>query len=376
MKIAVNTRLLLKNRLEGIGWFTYETLKRITCQHPEHEFIFLFDRKWDEEFIFSNNITPLVIQPQARHPFLFYFWFEYAVPKALKKTKADLFLSPDGYLSLSTKIKSIAVIHDLNFEHYPQDLPFWARHYYRYYFPKFAQKAVRIATVSEYSKNDIIQQYMVPADKIDVVYNGANEIFKPISEEEKNATRKKYTDGASYFVFVGALHPRKNIARLFMAFDSFKKKYLSTIKLVIVGEKKWWTDEIHFAYNTMQYKADTIFTGRLYGKELRNVMATSLAMSYIPYFEGFGIPIIEAMQCDVPVITSSLTSMPEVSGDAALLVNPFSVDAISEAMLKIAKDEKLRKELIAKGQQRRLNFSWDKTAEKLWTSITTVIVPQ
>ena len=99
MRIAVNTRLLLKDKLEGIGWFTFETLKRITKNHPEHEFIFLFDRPYDKEFIFSENIIPVVIQPPARHPFLWYLFFEWSIPAALKKYKADIFISPDGWLS-------------------------------------------------------------------------------------------------------------------------------------------------------------------------------------------------------------------------------------------------------------------------------------
>ena len=373
MKIAVNTRLLLKDRLEGIGWFTYETLKRITRQHPEHEFIFLFDRKFDEEFVFSDNIIPVVVPPQARHPFLFYIWFEHMIPKVLRGEKADLFLSPDGYLSLRASVKSVSVIHDLNFEHFPNDVPFLVRKYYRHYFPKFSQRADRIATVSEFSKQDIIKQYGVSETKIDVVYNGANEIFKPISEEEKNTARKKYTNGSEYFVFVGSLHPRKNIARLLQAFDVFKKNYSSPIKLVIVGQKKWWTNDIRNAYENMQFENDVIFTGRLSPDELKNVIGAALAMTYIPYFEGFGIPILEAMNCDVPVITSNITSMPEVSEDAALLIDPFSVESISDGMLRISKDENLRKDLISKGQQRRTNFSWDKTAASLWNCIEKVI---
>ena len=132
MNIAVNTRLLLKNKLEGIGWFTFESLKRITTQHPEHHFFFIFDRDFSEEFIFSDNITPLIQFPPARHPFLFFAWFEYALPSLLNKLKPDLFLSPDGFLSLRYQGKSMNVIHDLNFEHYPEDLPALIRWYYRY----------------------------------------------------------------------------------------------------------------------------------------------------------------------------------------------------------------------------------------------------
>ncbi len=119
MQIAVNTRLLLSNRLEGIGWFTFETLKRIVRDHPEHHFFFLFDRKYSPEFIFGPNVTPVVLAPQSRHPLLWYIWFEYAVGKFLRKNNIDLFISPDGYLPLKSSVPSISVIHDINFAHYP-----------------------------------------------------------------------------------------------------------------------------------------------------------------------------------------------------------------------------------------------------------------
>ena len=369
MIIAVNTRLLIKDKLEGIGWFTYETLKRITQQHPEHKFYFLFDRKFHSDFIFSKNVEAVVVPPQARHPVLYYLWFEYSVPYILKKIKADLFLSPDGYLSLKTKVKSLAVIHDLNFEHYPKDIPYLERKNYKYFFPKYAKKATRIATVSEYSKSDIIKQYSIPENKIDVTYNGANEKFCPISKPEQEITRKKYSSGEQYFLFVGALLPRKNLVNLFRAFDDFKKKTPSKIKLLITGEKKWWTKEIQEAYQEMGFNDDIIFSGRLSGEDLHKAIASALAMTYVSYFEGFGIPIIEAFNCNTPVITSNITSMPEVAGDAALLIDPFSVESISEAMKKIAFDEKIRSELIDKGKIRKLDFTWQKSADRLWNSI-------
>jgi len=376
MLIAVNTRLLLKDKLEGIGWFTYESLKRITKNHPEHKFLFLFDRPFSEEFIFSDNISPIIVGPQARHPFLWYWWFEQSLPKVFHKNEPDLFLSPDGFLSLSAgysagmkKFKSLAVIHDLNFEHYPQDIPFLARKYFQRYFPQYARKADRIATVSEYSKQDISKTYKISPEKIDVVYDGANELFKPIPGNEKKIIQLKYTNGEEYFLFVGALSPRKNVARLLQAFDEFKKSASSKIKLVIAGGKMFKTSEIENVYNKMQFKNDVIFTGRLGTDDLKNVMAGALALVFVPYFEGFGIPIVEAMYCDVPVITSNVTSMPEVAGNAGLLVDPFSVDTIKDGMLKIYKDETLRKQLIENGRKQRENFSWDKTAEKLWMSI-------
>lgn len=369
MQIVVNTRLLLPNKLEGIGWFTYETLKRITNDHPEHHFIFLFDRDFDEEFIFAGNVTPLILSPQARHPVLFYIWFEFSVGSILNKLKPDLFLSPDGYLSLRANCRQLAVMHDLNFEHYPKDLSFLVRKYYKYFFPRFAKKATRIATVSEFSKQDLVKTYGTPAEKIDVVYNGCNTLYTPITEDLKKAAKDKYGKGADYFLFVGALHPRKNISRLFKAFDQFKSTHSSNVKLVIVGVKYYWTSEIKNTYIGMKHKDDVVFTGRLSSEELKNVLASALALTYVPYFEGFGIPIIEAMNCDTAVITSNITSMPEVAAGAALLVDPFSVDSIAEGMAKMYTDENLRHSFIEKGRKRRTDFSWDKTADALWKSI-------
>ncbi len=233
----------------------------------------------------------------------------------------------------------------------------------------FAKKAHRIATVSEFTKKDISAKYRINQDLIDVVYNGANESFSPVSEEIKNETRKKLTDSSPYFLSIGLIHPRKNTANLFRSFDKFKVNDDKNFKLLIVGEKKWWTGEIGDAYENMQFKKDVIFTGRLSSYDLGNAIASAYAMCYVSFFEGFGIPILEAFYCDVPLITSNVSSMPEIAGDAALLVDPFSVDSISKAMSQITTDEQLRLDLISKGKIRRQDFSWALSAEKLWNSI-------
>jgi glycosyltransferase involved in cell wall biosynthesis len=368
MKIAVNTRLLLKDRIDGIARFSYESLKRITTQHPEHRFYFLFDRPYDSSFLFSDNITPVVLFPQARHPLLFIWWFEMSVKRALNKIKPDVFLSPDGYLSLSSDVPSVPVIHDLNFKHFPEALPAHIAWYYNYFFPRFARKAARIATVSEFSRKDISESYGISPEKIDVVYNGASGIFQPVDPQKKNEVRKKYTSGCSYFIFVGSIHPRKNIATLLRAFDLFRESGKSPQKLVIAGQKMWWTKEIDSAYSLMKYKDDVLFTGSVSSEVLQDLLGSSEALVMPSLFEGFGIPLLEAFACQVPVITSYTSAMPEVSGDAALLVNPGSADSIKEAMLKITSQETAG-ELIKLGIQRSRQFSWQKTADLLWGSL-------
>ena len=374
-KIAVNTRLLLKNKLEGIGWFTYESFKRIVKAHPEVEFHFIFDRPWSDEFIFSDNVIPHKIFPPARHPFLIYSWYEYSIPYLLNKIKPDVFVSPDAFMSLRLKdnIKKLTVIHDINFEHHPEQLPWLYAKMYLNYTPEIVSVSDRIVTVSNFSKQDIINHYNVPDEKIDVVYNGANPTFHSIDNEDKELVKQKYSQGKDYFVYVGALNPRKNLQRMFTAFDNFKEQTKSDIKYVVVGEKMYWSEDIKNSYNAMKHKDDVIFLGRLEPEELNDVVGSAIALTYASTFEGFGIPIVEAFYAETPVITSNVTSLPEVAGDAALLVDPFNIDSITEAMTKLATDEGLKKDLIKKGRVRKEFFTWDNTAENLWKSIEKLI---
>lgn len=366
MKIAINTRLLLKNRLEGIGWFTYETLRRIVQNHPEHEFIFLFDRKPHPDFIFSSNVKAVVLPPQARHPFLWYIWLQFSVASFLRKNKVDLFLSPDGFIPTRSKRPTLTVIHDINFHHYPKGLPLLTRLYYKHFFPIFARRANHVATVSQYSKDDIVNSYKINPQKISVVHNGANPDFVPISNDEKNEVKQEFTEGTPYFIFVGALNPRKNVDRLLRAFDCFKETTKDSHKLVIVGEPMFMTDSIKEALRQMKHVDSVIFTGRLEMDKLTRVMAAATALAFVPYFEGFGIPMVEAMYCHVPIIASNVTSMPEVAGEAAYFVDPFDEQQICEALTQLAQNTELRNSLIEKATQRKLLFNWDKSAEGLY----------
>lgn len=373
MKIAVNTRLLQPGKLDGIGWFTLETLKRITQNHPEAEFIFIFDRKPHKSLEFTKNVSKVVVYPPTRHPFLWYLWFEWRLPELLKKLKPDLFLSTDGYISLRTEVPQLAVIHDINFIHRPQDLPLLTGAYFRSYFPKFAKKAKTIATVSEYSKKDISQTFSIDIDKIDVVYNGANTLFSPVPDGDKNDWKKENTNGNSYFVYVGSLHPRKNIDGLLRAFEVFKKTDKSGMKLMIIGEPMFKIQNIKKVFRKMTFKNDVILKGRLNPEDLRLAIGSSHALILVSHFEGFGIPVLEAMKCRVPVICSNTTSLAEVGGETALLVDPDSTHSISEAMSRLAEDNHLREELAERGFQKAGLFSWDKTSELLWRAIEKTI---
>lgn len=369
MRIAVNTRLLLPSKLDGIGWFSYETVRRLVADHPEHQFYFFFDRKPDPSMVFGKNVVPVVLCPQSRHPLLWWLFFEVSVKQALKRYKIDLFLSPDGFMTLDTEVPTLDVIHDINFAHSKGNMRLSHQMYMSRFFPKYAKKATRIATVSQFSRQDIAETYHIDPGKIDVVYNGAHEYYRPLTADEQAETRKRYSRGKPYFLFVSTILRRKNLANLLLAFDRYKESDTEGHKLVVAGARVWWADELKKAYDGMKHRGDVIMLGRVDAEPLSGLMGSATALVYPSFFEGFGIPIVEAFNAETAVITSNTTSMPEVAGDAALLVNPASVDEIVAAMRKVASDNELRGRLIAAGRRQRELFSWEKSAQLLWLSL-------
>lgn len=373
MRIAVNTRLLLHDRLDGIGWFTAETARRMVLAHPEHEFFFFFDRKPHPEFLFADNVTPVVLCPQARHPVLWYLYFEWSTQIALKRYKIDLYLSPDGMMPMNPKVPTLNVIHDLNFEHASGNLKASHQRYMSHYFPLFARNATRLATVSSYSKKDIAETYGIPAEKIDVVYDGAHSNYRPHSDDEKEAIRQRFTDGHPFVIFISTILKRKNLANLLLAFDKVKEdKGNEELKLVVVGSRVWWQDELESAWNGMKHQSDVIFPGRVEPNDLSALLSAAEMLVYPSYFEGFGIPILEAMYAETAVIASRTTSMPEVGGDAVLYIDPSDIDDIAHAISRL-RDKTLRQEFIEKGRLQRQKFSWEITANLLWDSMMKTI---
>lgn len=371
--VAVNARFLLPGKIEGIGRFSDEMLKRLVRRMPEVEFHFFFDRPWHSDFIYSENVVPHVLYPQARHPFLYMAFFEVSVPFMLNKIGANLFFSPDGYLSLLSPVPQIGVFHDLAFEHFPEDIGGIHAWHYRNWFPRYARKASHLLTVSEFTRQDVIQLYGISPEKISVAGNGSPDAFFVVPETERIAVRERYTQGRPYFIYAGAIQPRKNLDNLLRAYDAFRLKSGMDVCLVLTGRKAWNFSEVIQTYDAMRFREDVIFTGYISDAELNALYNGSLALTYVSRFEGFGLPILEAMNAGTAVITSNTSSMPEVAGPAAILTDPYSVDSISDAILQLATDPDLRNRLIAAGMEQKQHFSWDHVAEKCANAITRVL---
>jgi glycosyltransferase involved in cell wall biosynthesis len=369
MIIAVNTRFLRNDYLEGYGYFLYESFSRITKTHQEHQFIFIFDRAYDKRFVFAENVKAVVVGPPARHPLLWKYWYDVKIPPVLKRHKADIFVSCDGFCSLTTKVPQCLLVHDLSFLRYPFFIKKSHFLFYKHYTPKFINKAKTIVTVSEFSKKDIISQYKIEPGKVAVVPNAVKESFHPLTDIEKDAVKSKYTNGKDYFVYAGAIHPRKNLTNLLKAFSVFKKRQMSNLKLVLAGRLAWKYKDFVESLKTYKYREEVLLTGYLEEEELVKVIASAYALIYPSLWEGFGVPVLEAMGCDVPVITSENSAMQEMAKDAALYVNPADHNNIAERMMLLYKDENLRSQLIEKGKKISKEYNWDRSAGLLWECI-------
>lgn len=367
-KIAVNARFLIEGKLEGIGTYSHEILKRLVKDMPEVEFHFLFDRPWSQDFIYADNVIPHQIGLPARHPFLWFLWFEFAVRKWLFKNKVDLFLSTDSFLSLSSPTKSILVMHDLAFEHFPKHNPFLVRHFYKYFFPKYARKAEALLAVSNFTKQDIVKTYGIEESKITVAYCGVSHYYKPLSELEKQTQRAEISKGNPYFICIGSLNPRKNISTAIEAFNLFKAEdsnLHAEYKLVIVGAKGWKTESLFEAIKNSPYNKDIILTGHLSPNVLSKYLGSAEILIFPSLFEGFGIPIAEAYQCEVPVITSNKSSTKEIGEGAAILVEPQNANQIKDAIQEIVNDRFDKDKYRLESQKKLDVFSWSKSADKV-----------
>ena len=366
MRIAVNTRHLLVDRLEGVGIVTDEVMKRMARSHPDDPFDYYFDRKYDSRFVHGSNVTPHSFHPVTRLPILIRYWLDHPVRKNVLKQKADIFFSPDGFIPLGMSIPKVSMVHDVAYLRYPEHLQPRIRAFYKKWMGRYLAYTDHIITVSEFSKREIIAGYNIPADKISVVYNGITDAYKPISEEQKKHTRDRYTNGKPYFVYLGAIHPRKNILTLVKAFEHFKSSHPSEHQLVLAGRASWHTEEVFKAIAESKWKDSIHLPGYIATAEATTLVASAEAMIYPSLYEGFGLPLVEAMACGVPVICSNVSSLPEVAGNAALLFDPLDAGQLAHHMEKLSTDEVLRKELITLGTQRSKYFSWDNAAKQVY----------
>jgi glycosyltransferase involved in cell wall biosynthesis len=369
MIIAVNAIFFNSASLEGYGHYTLSIFQLLVKRHPQHQFLFVYDRSHPVDLITGPNVQSITVGPAARHIPGFLYWYNISAARAVKKMKADVWVQPYGFCSKTSTVPQLLVIHDLAFKHFPKYISWLQRWHYAVMTPLFLKKAHRIVTVSEFSKQDILQHY-APLNKALSVISGAARIgFKPLTWEEKEQVKEAYTDGYEYFLCVGGISPRKNMINILKAFSLFKKWHKSNMKLVFAGRLAWQYQDFVEKLKTFKYRNDVVLTGYLEESLLQKLTGAAYAALYISDFEGFGLPIVEAMRSGVPVVAADNSSMPEVGAEAVLYADAADPEKIAAQMQALYRNEQMREKLIQKGVERAKFYSWDKAAELFWEEI-------
>lgn len=315
-------------------------------------------------FLVVGFIEQIMLRVRGILRYLYYKYKKWWFIGLLKKSGEFVFHGPNYHLAPKIE-KSVVTLHDLSVlrhpEHHPKDrTDFWTTEIYN-----VAKRATHIITVSEFQKAEIIELLDVPSERVSVVYLGAEPTFRPYSITECGDVLEKYNLGyKQYSLVVATIEPRKNVIRLMQALQAIPESIRREYPLAIVGDKGWGSDAIHDMISELENKNQVVRLGYVSEDDLPRLYASARVFLYPSIYEGFGLPVLEAMSCGVPVLTSNCTSLPEVAGEACLLVDPYSVDEIAEGWQKLLIDESFQKDLSDAGIQQAKQFSWQRCAEQ------------
>lgn len=377
MKIAIDLTQIPANKT-GIGIYALNLVREMCLlnQVDEKFNFFFFVQNDDEEFIRLiknfDKYTMIPVKSSIFRKLIPRFFFEQVLlPHKCRKLKIDLIYSSHYTIPYFTRIKRVVAFHDITFYLFPELHQKIKRIYFKTLIPFSTRKSSRIITISESTKNDMIKRFKhINTNKITVIHLGVD-FFKEKEKDLDSPCEKlleKYgLTAREYFLFVGTLEPRKNIISIIKAFHHVRQtdeKYKKRYKLVIVGRKGWFYDEIFETVKKLLMEDAVIFTGYVSEEEKQALLLKAFLFVYPSFYEGFGIPILEAMASGVPVITGNVSALPEVAGDAAILVNPLQWQEISTAMAKLLSDQRLYENLSQKGLTQAKKFTWEKTAKK------------
>lgn len=298
-------------------------------------------------------------------PKLWTIWTQVRIPLDLMFQKPDILFLPSHSLPRYHPCKTVVTIHDLAFLTFPAYFKAKDRIIQRKITSYAIKNADRIIAVSHSTKRDIIKYYHVNSEKITVIYHGGGEIRRPISDSDKiEEVRQKYNLPTRYILYLGVLQPRKNLARLIKAFDSLLKDQKIAQGLVIAGKKGWLYQDIFDTVKRLKLQDKVSFTGYIPTNDLPMLLAGADLFVLPSLYEGFGLPVLEAMACGTPVITSNVSSLPEVVGNAAILIDPYNIKEMADAIYRVLHNENLKSEMVRKGLKQAKKFSWEKTARK------------
>ncbi|MFC1651814.1 glycosyltransferase family 4 protein [Patescibacteria group bacterium] len=360
--IAIDASRANLDQKTGTEYYSAELLKSLAkIDHDSPYHLYVQGKGWVTEKEWPTNFKVQIIES----PFL---WTQFRLALEISRVKPEILFVPAHVMPWIHPKKTLITIHDVGYEHYPQSYSKFALWYLKRTTKNMVKKAEQIIVPSESTKKDLVSMYGCDGKKVNVIYHGYNsDLYRKIDNETKiGLTKKKYglDENENYLFFVGRLEERKNILGMIKAFYKVKSQTNFDYKFVIAGKPGVGYEKIQKLVKDLMIENDVKFLGYVQEEDLPFLLSGADIFLFPTFYEGFGLPILEAMSCGVPVITSKTSSCPEVAGEAAILVNPDNTQEIAEGIVRILSDSRLRNTLVQQGFRQIEKFNWDKTARK------------
>jgi glycosyltransferase involved in cell wall biosynthesis len=358
MHIGIDARLVHYTRA-GIGEYTLRLTQALAAAYPADRFTLLQHRRSAQPLVTAPNVQIARTLVPTHHRLE-----QRLLPWVANGLGVDVFHSPDFIPPLAATGASVITIHDLAFLIYPHFLTQESARYYGQ-IDRAVRHADEIIAVSHSTKHDLVRMLGVNEEKIHVIHEAADPLYAPEDKGEALRHVQELFDLPSeYILFVSTIEPRKNLQGLLLAYRRLRDDYKLYPALVLVGAPGWLSDDVYSLVDKLDLRQHCYFLGRVDAHDLKHLYNAAQCLVHPAFYEGFGLPPLEAMACGTPVVVSNVSSLPEVVGDAALLVNPNQDEEITVALWRLLTDLQLRDELRGKGLQRAASFSWARAAEE------------
>ncbi|MCK4800231.1 glycosyltransferase family 4 protein, partial [Candidatus Parcubacteria bacterium] len=369
MKIGIDAQTILNPKMgdaAGLGHYTYQLIRYLLKIDKENEYVLYFNyrvRKRDIEKFNMPNVTIRRFPFSCYKRFLPLAYTELLASSFFMRDKLDLLHIPGGRAPITYKKKIVVTAYDLAKKKFPELFSKKEIAAFKIKPPAFNRSDTVIAT-SEFARKDLQENFKVDENKIKVIYNSFDEkFFRDANVAEVQEVKNKYRIEGEYILFMNTIKPLNNLSRLIEAFSKLRlilkgKKPNSNYKLVLAGKSGWMSDEIHQIAKDFGLKNEVIFPGYIQPKDLNALFAGADAFVSVPIYEEFGAPVLEAMACGVPTVCSNISSLPEIAGGVTQMVDPYDIEGIKNAILKILDDDRLRDEMKRKGLEQAKKFHW------------------
>jgi glycosyltransferase involved in cell wall biosynthesis len=367
MLIGIDASRALLAQRTGTENYSLYLIRALLCLDSSHRFRLYLRQRPPGGLLPVPGNAELQVMPWAR------LWTHLRLSWEMARRPPDLLFVPAHVLPLLHPRHSVVTVHDLGYLYYPQAHPFLDRLYLDLSTRYHCRAAAHIIAVSQATKDDLVRHYRADPRRITVVHSAHDAgLFRPADPAAQRAVRERYGLHAPYLLYLGTLQPRKNLARLLEAFAQLhplpgpppERGRESPLSLVIAGKKGWLYEPLFQQVKRLGLGGRVIFTGYVPQEDLPPLLSGALGLVLPSLYEGFGLPLLEAMACGTPVICANVSALPEIAGDAALLIDPLDVTDLAESMARLVEDEGLRRRLTARGLERAGQFSWDRCARE------------